>query len=754
MAKTLETQQISLFTSAKISTQTHLSINDYFIGIIEGRWQDDVLKYRAGKFEKQKIPAVTASGLFSGRLDSDLQEHSGIVVIDIDNKDQTKPVPEIKEQLKEIPEVLAVHASVGGQGLAAYFRINKSKHAESYEAIVKMLANDYGVIADTSCSNVGRLRFVSYDPECHLNYGAEVWNHFEKKQKETEQNYSHHIYSDNDINYILDQIKQRQLCIAPDYYSWLRIGFGLASKLGESGRDIFRVISAYYNGKEKISVDAQYDRCLRSDAAKQKGSSIKSFFYYAKLAGCNLTSERTSKIKTIAKIRRKQEGSNPGGLVNGKSDARQYLAEFENIEGADVENVLDQIWQAPISELKDDESQLHEIEVFLKSNYKFRLNEITGVVEVNGEPINDYLFNSIYLRTSRIISEKVSKDKIFDLIHSDFTPSYNPIFDWIEKNKHLRKKDSDIITRLASCIDSNLRKSDPKFIEYFLEKWLVSIVASAHGIYSILCLVFTGQQQGTGKTNFFRDLLPEALRWLFIQNKLDGKEADVAKLMCSKLIIMDDEFGGKSKQDEKKFKDLVSTDKFSVRMPYQRYFEDIKRLAVLCGTSNEEHILNDLTGNRRIIPIQVNAIDEKKYLEIDKDELFVELYWRWKENTKGWFLNKEDIERLNDICYDSRQVAPELELPLQFYGKSYKGDTSCIFVSATQIRSQIEVRTGIRLSQQKLSVALKSIGYEADRKMVDGQLLRGFWVIEKFTRTDNEKTFEEKVENLQDKLPF
>jgi hypothetical protein len=755
MGKTLETQKISLFSSAKNTTQSHITINDYFKGIIEGRWQDEVLKYRAGKSEKTKTPAVMASGLFSGRNDSDLQEHSGVLVIDIDEKDQAKPVDQIKEQLKEIPELLAVHASLGGKGLAAYFRINKAKHAKSFEAITRMLANDYEVVPDLSCSNVGRLRFVSYDPECHINYGAEIWAHFEKKPKETEQAYSHHIYSDNDIEYILSQIKQRQLCIAPDYYSWLRIGFGLASKLGESGRDVFRVISSFYGGKEKISVDAQYDRCLRSDAVKGRGSSIKSFFYYAKQAGCNLTSERTAKIKTIAKIRRKQEGTQPGSMVSGKSDARQYLAEFEGVEGADVEAILDQVWQAPIFELKEDESQLHEIEVFLKSNYKFRLNAITGVVEVNGEPINDYLFNSIYLRTSRIISEKVSKDKIFDLIHSDFTPEYNPIFDWIEKNKHLRKKDSDIITRLAGCIDSELRKTDPKFIEYFLEKWLISIIASAHGIYSILCLVLTGQQQGTGKTNFFRDLLPESLRWLFIQNKLDGKEADVAKLMCSKLIIMDDEFGGKSKQDEKKFKDLVSSDKFSVRMPYQRYFEDIKRLAVLCGTSNEEHILNDLTGNRRIIPIQVNYIDEKKYSEIDKDELFIELYWRWKEAPKAWFLNKEDIERLNEVCFDSKQVAPELELALKYYEKTEKYNPSARFVSASEMRSQIETRSGIKLSQQKLSVSLKSIGYETDRKIVSGQFLRGFWVIEKF---NYEPSFDEKTEaakqNNTDELPF
>lgn len=736
MSKNITAQKISLFANNKTSNQTQISINEYFKNIIEGKWQDEVLKHRTGQLKKDSLKCVTASGLFSGRLDADLIEHSGILVIDIDAKNQEKDYSKIKQLLCEIPELFAVHCSVGGLGLAAYFRINKSKHIESFEAITKMLINDLGIIPDMSCRNVGRLRYVSYDPECHINYAAEVWSQFEKKQKVTESNFTYHIYGESDIDYVLKQIQDRRACIAPDYYSWLRIGFGLAAHLGESGREPFKIVSSYYSGKEKISCDSQFDRCLKSDSHKSGGASIKTFFYYAKLAGLNIVSERTNKIKTIAKIRRKQEQTGASGsMVNGKSDARVYLEEFEGITGKDVDDILDKVWQVPVSELNEDESLLHDIEIFLKSNYKFRLNEITGVVEVNGEPINDYLFNSIYLRASRVISEKISKEKIFDLIHSDFTPSYNPIMDWIEKNKHTRKPNSDIITRLANCIDSDLRKQDPKFIEYFLEKWLISLVASSHGIYSILCLVLTGQQQGTGKTNFFRDLLPEQLRWLFVQNKLDGKEADVAKLMCCKLIIMDDEFGGKSKQDEKKFKDLISTDKFSVRMPYMRYFEDMKRLAVLCGTSNEEHILNDLTGNRRIIPIQVNYIDEKSYQEIDKDELFIELYYRFKENQRGWFLNKEDIKRLEDVCFDARQVAPEIELPLKYYGKISKHDTLAVFVSTSEMRAQIEQRSGIRMSQQKLSIALKTIGYEHDRKIISGQKLRGFWVKELFSNS-------------------
>jgi predicted P-loop ATPase len=265
--------------------------------------------------------------------------------------------------------------------------------------------------------------------------------------------------------------------------------------------------------------------------------------------------------------------------------------------------------------------------------------------------------------------------------------------------------------------------------------------------------VLTGQTQGTGKTNFFRELLPEPLRWLFSINKLDGKEADIGQLMCSKLLILDDEFGGKSKQDEKRFKELISKDVFSIRKPYGRYFEDMKRLAVLCGTTNEEQVINDLTGNRRIIPIQVNFIDEQKFNEIDKTELFIELYWKFRESQRGWFLNKVDIERLNTVCFDANQVAPEMELPLTYFEKSSYTDPRSRFMSSSDLRSVIEKCSGIRLSQQKLSVAMKNLGYEKTRNRIDGEQVNGFYVVlKKAAFVDMNEKENEKAKN--ENLPF
>lgn len=744
---TYSTGKISLYPDA-YSTKAikEITIDEYFKGILDGKWQDEIFKYKSGKQKKEKLPAVTISGTFKeGRKDTDIKTYTNLLIIDVDQKDNSINLSQVKEKLKEIPQIFAYHHSVSGEGLALYFPVNKTKYKESYEAITQMLANDYGIVCDASCSNISRLRFISYDPDLYVNYGAEKWTQYPEKEKQfTSKNYDSLVFSENDIDYILQQIKDKHINIAPDYYSWVRIGFAFAHEYGERGREYFNFISSFYHGEQKQSPDKQYDICLKSDNHRS-GITIKTFFHYAKLAGCDLVSKRTKTISNIGRLRRKQESVNTSGkIIDGKKSAKEHLTLIEGIEGEDVDNILDQIWALPAKNLNDNETTLiEEIEVFLKSNYKIKFNNITKIVEIDGEPITDYKFNSIYLQASRIVSEKVGKEKVYDLLHSDFTPKYNPILEWFEQNKNQNIPDGNIL-KLASCINSNM---DAKHVHYFLRKWLLSLIASAHGTYSILCLVLTGKEQGTGKTNFFRLLLPDELQHFYAQSKLEGKEGDVAKLMCIKWIICDDEFGGKNKQDEKKFKELISTDIFSVRSPYGRYIEDLKRLSVLAGTTNEEEILNDITGNRRIIPIPVNSIDHEKYKSINKDHLFIELYNEYLKDKDGFMLTREDIQLLDEITRENQVRMPEIELSNKYFSPCGNNDPGCKFWSSSEIRSYIERISGIKISQQKLSIALKKEGFKHEIKWYEGKTKRGFNLRIKSDNVDYNETNE-------DQLPF
>jgi predicted P-loop ATPase len=196
--------------------------------------------------------------------------------------------------------------------------------------------------------------------------------------------------------------------------------------------------------------------------------------------------------------------------------------------------------------------------------------------------------------------------------------------------------------------------------------------------------------------------------------------------MCNKLIICDDEFGGKSKKEESLLKELSSKQVFSVRPPYQKRNIDMQRFAVLCGTSNDSHLLNDLTGNRRIIPIDIIGIDWKVYDAVDKDLLFAELYNEYLLCGKEWQLDQQDISVLNDFTFGNKSVCAEEELLLQYFKEPNSQHSE--WLSNTQILNIISQDTTLRLTSKKLGQVLTNYGYVKEHKTINGKT-SGLWFV-------------------------
>ena len=138
--------------------------------------------------------------------------------------------------------------------------------------------------------------------------------------------------------------------------------------------------------------------------------------------------------------------------------------------------------------------------------------------------------------------------------------------------------------------------------------------------------------------------------------------------MCKKIILCDDEFGGKSKQEAKKLKELSSKQTFSIRKPYGRVHEELNRYAVLCGTSNDEEVINDPTGNRRILPIVVSETGWDAYEAIDKIDLFIEaLHSHNLNGADAWQLSKAEVIMLNNHTMHNVQPAIEKEMLLNLF---------------------------------------------------------------------------------------
>lgn len=723
--------KISLYPQGEISSKTgklspafipftNVDIDEFLYQVRDGAYQDEVLEYRTGKREKLKLRGVTPSGVFSYRSAKSITQHSGFICIDIDSKDQLRQDYDvIREEIKKDAYTYALHASVSGKGgLVVYFKIVPEKHLEAFLAIEKHFADSYNVFIDKSCKDVSRYRFVSYDPDLYLNKKSRTWKtYLNKKQVEPKSTY---IYSDNDLTHVFQQIADKGVDLTNSYDDWFKIGAGLCSKFGEQGRDYFHLVSqnsAKYEGKV---VDDLYSILLKR--TPDKIATIGTFLWLCKSSGIEIKTPRTEKIERIAKARFKSIGASGG--CKDKEDAAKstvkYLTEVEGLTGDDIVEIISQVAELPQQDLNvKSNDQLADLKAFLNT-FDLRFNEITRNYELNGHPMTDRDYNTLYIKSKEQVDEKITKDLLFSLIDSDNTVQYNPFLSFFEKYKHL--KPSGNFEKLCSCISYNQvtyangkKEIVHDYLEIFLKKWLLGIISSMHGTYSLLILVFAGGQ-GNGKTKFFRGLLPDDLIQFYAESKLD-RDKDDEILMTKKLIILDDEFGGKSKQDAKKLKELSSKQWFNIRKPFGRSHEDLRRLAVLCGTSNDEEIINDPTGNRRIIPVNVIDIDTEKMDDINKVDLMMELYHEWRETGDSWMLTKEDIDILSKCTSLNEQPSPEEELICKYFAPvDVLGGNTAAFTN-TEIKSYIEEKNNtIRLNSYKLGTTLKKLGFE--KKMI------------------------------------
>lgn len=678
--------------------ERHLDLNSYFDGVKNGQWQDLVLNYRLDPTadKKKLLPAVTASGQFENKSNANNGKHSGVICIDIDAKDQICEIDIEKIKLDEF--TYCVHQSVGGFGFCVFVKIDSEKHLDAFLGLEKYFFEKFKIVIDKSCKNVNRLRFVSYDPFLFLNEKAKI---FKKYLKKTEKITTKTFVVKSDFDEMVKQASSMNLF--DDYSEYIKLAFALSSEFGEAGRNYFHSLCSSSSKYDAKKADSHYSKAVDR---KQTGITIASLYKVFKDNGISLTSEKTEQIKSIAKL-----AENP----------KEKLKEL-GIDDSDgiIDKVLDTSTKAK-TEI--------DLVIDLIKFEKIKFNVITRNFEWNGDKMDDRLMAKFYTLVWKKIDESLSKDKIFTLLQNrDNSESFNPILDFFNKNKNLQtnnefEKLKKTIRISNHFVGENGEKTEIEdYLDVYLKKWLLGLIGSCHGTYSLMVLVLVGEQ-GIRKTEFFRNLLPEDLRKFYSESNLDeGKDSEI--LMTQKLLIVDDEFGGKTKKDATKLKRLSSQQTFSIRSPYGRFSEDLERLAVLGGTSNETEVINDPTGNRRIIPLNIKSIDFQAYKEIDKNKLFIELYNEWKKRPNDWFLTKDEIKYLNDSTNQNTEIMAEEEILNSYFSFTQYGA-----MTATDVFIKIEEISKIRTSVKRVGQALKKLGYEQKMSKKNGVMNRFYQII-------------------------
>lgn len=714
--------RISYFKSIKSTVEKHISIDDYF-ELIRSENADhyiDVQRLRQirsedkDRYKKEKtiLSLVTCSGTFKKQHSAtDLLEHSGFIAIDIDEQDNNLKPEELKNTIIEDQYTYACHWSLSGAGVVAIVKINKNKHLESFLGLEKYYANEYNISIDRSCKDVSRCRFLSHDKDIFINRKNKTFREYLKKKE----NYTYHkpiIFSNEDLGYVVNQITQRGINIVYDYYHWLRIGMALASD-GNSNRAYFHAISRVdpkYNEKD---CDKKFDNFLKS----AEKITIGTFFHEAKEAGCDLQTEKTRTIIQHSTIQRKQKKT--------KDQIIAAISDIENIPKEESEDIIDQVFDTiPENSYAALEKQdiVPALKRYVKS-LRIKYNQVTHRCEYNGEEINDIELNSMYFDAKEIVSPEINFSDFKRSIESNQAKKYHPIREYIRRvsEEYGENENSTIVHDLSMCFTlTNLKH---EIFEKLLTKWMLGLISSAFGVHSIMILILQGEQ-GTRKTTFFEKLLPDELNRYKSPREFDDSK-DTLIAMAENWLLYDDEYGGKTRKDERLLKRLSSIQNKKARRAYGVYEQNYERLACLGGATNDIQIIDDPTGNRRIIPVIIKNLDLDKYNKINRDELFAQLYHFWKNNKEAFFLTKDEIKELNLIAKDQNMTEMELELFFQYFdnpGEFSKNE----FLTTTQIVTELESKSGRKLNTNRLGLYLKREGFERKSFRAGKRTMKGY----------------------------
>ena len=282
---------ISVYNGVTDNTGTRMPLGTF---LFCKEYKDDILRLRA-VFDKEKrnalkrsLPQATISGVFSPtRAKNNLSQHSGLICVDIDAKDNPDLLDweTLKQDLSVLPQIAYCALSVSGKGL---FLVIPLRYPEKHLQQFRQLQIDFrkmGIMIDSACSDITRLRCLSYDEHPIINENATLYEGVYVEKPKHKSFPTCFIYEGEntsaEVAVYCRKIQQCGIDITASYDDWLKVGCALAT-LGESGRSLFHICSRQNAKYNAAKTDKMFTDLLRRNYQQVN---IGTFFWMCKQYG-------------------------------------------------------------------------------------------------------------------------------------------------------------------------------------------------------------------------------------------------------------------------------------------------------------------------------------------------------------------------------------------------------------------------------------------------------------------------------------
>lgn len=257
----------------------------------------------------------------------------------------------------------------------------------------------------------------------------------------------------------------------------------------------------------------------------------------------------------------------------------------------------------------------------------------------------------LYMETAYDITKRVNIDSALDVYTSEH--SFNPLKDYVNSLKWDGKR------RLDTLFIDYMGAEDDAYTRTVTRKILTAAIARAMnpGCKFDNMLVLCGTQ-GLGKSSILDRL---AQGW-FNDSILTFEGKDAAELIQGVWIVEIAELNAMKRSDVSRVKQFLSLRSDRFRPAYGRNVKEVPRSCVFFGTVNDRDFLDDLTGNRRFWPVDVDVQPVKKHVWTDLTDEEVAQVWaeakmRWQIGERLYLTEDEEREAMKRQ-EDHRESSP------------------------------------------------------------------------------------------------
>ena len=351
---------------------------------------------------------------------------------------------------------------------------------------------------------------------------------------------------------------------------------------------------------------------------------------------------------------------------------------------------------------------------YLNAHYEFRYNVLSEINEFRPKGESLLGFKCLGKRELNALCLEIQSAGIpcwdRDLaryIHSTLVEDYHPFTLYVQELPEWDGEDR--LVDLASRVSS-----EAYWVKHF-HRWMLALLAQWMGknttYANCVAPLLVSEEQGWQKSTFCKSLMPEPLQAYYTDQidlsangRLEGK-------LCVMGLINLDEFDRLTSRGMAKLKNLMQLSSLSIRKAYQKNYAPLPRIASFIGTSNRKDLLDDPTGSRRFLCVEVeHRIDCSN---INLSQIYAQLKAELETGERYWFTPEEEqeIQCHNEAFY---QIHPEEELFRNHFRSALEGE-ACEMLSLSEILEVLKEKHGALLrnvSMVKFGNALVASGVE------------------------------------------